>query len=198
MHFAEAYNLESVNRNKRSLRRRFVPCSLFLLCILATILVLYYPLWIDVGSFFKRSLDSEFVPTAEYILAHPIPTPEFIGGISPPIGTTIERTQEVCISILPGALSDSGDSNGELSRNVYGSLRIVINNQVIPLNAVGVQMVAILHNLGNGRFSGLVSACFTPELDTGLHLFRVEMRDSPLGIFGFGEYFSYSWVYQVR
>ena len=187
-----------MNRNKRVSRRKIISFSLFLLCILTTILVLYYPLWLDVGSFIKPKLDAEFMPTAEFILHHPIPTPQFISDLSPTIGATIKRTEKVCIGILPGALSDKGDPDGELKRNVASSLRIVINNQVIPLDAVRVEMISTFHNLGNGRFSGLVSACFTPELDIGIHIFRVEMRNSPLGLFGSGELFSYSWVYQVR
>ena len=191
-------NLESMNRNKRISKRKFLSCAMFLLSILTTILVLYYPVWLDVGSFFKRKLDSEFVPTAEYMLGHPIPKPEFINSISPPIGTTIEHSEEVCIGILPGGLSDKGDSTRELETNVASSLRIVINNQVIPCDAVRIRMARMIYPLGGGRFSDLMSACFTPELDSGIHLFRVEMRNSPSGIFGSGEYFSYSWMYQVR
>ncbi len=191
-------NLESMNRNKRISKRKFLSCAMFLLCILATILVLIYPYRIeDLGAFFKRQLDVEFVPTAEYMLGHPIHKPEFINSISPPIGTTIEHSEEVCVGILPGALSDKGETL-ELETKVAGSLRIVINNQVIPRDAVRIGMARMIYPLGGGRFSGLVSACFTPELDAGIHIFRVEMRNSPLGMFGLGEYFSYSWVYQVR
>ena len=186
-----------LNRNKHASQRKLLFCSLFLLCILTTILVLIYPVWIDAGAFFKHQLDAEFVPTAEYVLQHPIPTPEFIEGISPPIGTTLEGTQQVCIGILPGALSDKGETL-ELETNVAGSLRIVINNQVIPRDAVRIGMARMIYPLGGDRFSDLMSACFTPELDTGIHLFRVEMHNSPSGIFGSGDYFSYSWVYQVR
>jgi hypothetical protein len=179
------------------MKRRYFVFLLILLGVFGFVMLLNYPLWLNRGTF-QRTLDSKFIPTAEYLMAHPVPTPQFINSINPPIGGIINGSEEVCVGLLPGALTHVGDSSTDASINVAGSLRIIMNTQFVPSEAVQVEIINTLQRLSDGRFSGQVTSCFTPYLQKGLHIFQLEARNSPLGVFGFGELFSYTWAYDVQ
>jgi len=179
------------------MKRKFLFITAFLVCFTVLILILIYPLWLNVGGF-KRSLDLNLLPTAEYLDMHPVSTPEFIGAINPPIGSRIHSGETICLGLQPGALSNAGESNGDISRNVASNVRIVINFQMLPISSVQVKVIDTLEKLSDGRFSGQVSVCFAPDLDKGVHIFQIEFRNSPLGAFGLGDLYSYTWVYHVN
>ena len=168
-----------------------------LILVFIGLAMLVYPLWLNVGAF-QRTLKETFVPTAEHILLHPLPTPQFIDDITPPMGSKITANQRVCVVLLPGALSDVGDSSEEIATNIASSIRVSMNMEAIPRDATQVTILSILRRLADGRLSGVVTTWFNADLDSGLHMFQIEMRNSPLGIFGLGEFFSYTWVYQVE
>lgn len=178
------------------MKRKYFVFLLIVLALLGLGLILCYPLWLNVGSV-QTQLDEQFSPTAEYILAHPPPTPVFIDAINPPIGSRLEGSEEICVAVLPGGMSDTGDSSGATDRNVASSLRIRLNGQLLPVDTVRVEQAAVLRRLDDGRLGGEVWACFTRRLQSGYHLLQIETRNSPFGVFGFGDFFSYTWAYFV-
>jgi hypothetical protein len=142
-------------------------------------------------------LEVQYVPTAQQLLLSPEATPLFIYHIDPVVGGTIRAGARICVVIVPAALHPNGDQNEEIGQGLYWNVRVFINFKNIPRNAVDVNYGGALFRLPDGRFSGLASACFHAEVNPGLHIFRIEMRGSKFGLFGFGELFTYSWVYQV-
>ncbi|MBL8156234.1 MAG: hypothetical protein JNM70_18790 [Anaerolineae bacterium] len=166
---------------KRVVTYRFMLIALALVAVA----VLLHPLWLNVG-YFRRTLDPQLVPTAEYLLSNPLPTPSFVLAVQPPTGASIDRTQEICVSLLPGG----SNGNADELRNAALGTRIAINEQIIPVEAVRMRMIYTM--------PGFLIACFHADVEPGIHLFAVEMRTSPVGMLGFGEVFSYAWSYRVK
>jgi hypothetical protein len=170
------------------MRRKTLFLIAFLILVFGCIAILDYPLWLNVGSF-QRTLDTQYVPTAEYLMQNPLPTPWFIGFIDPPIGSTITANQEVYLAMFPHDYNTSGDEGEEILLNT-SNIRIAINMQVIPWNATRVEFIDTM--------PGVVRICFNADVNRGLHIFQLEIRNSRFGAFGIGELITYRWAYRVE
>jgi hypothetical protein len=170
------------------MRRKTLLLMVVLILAAGCAAILNYLLWLNVGSF-QCTLDAQYVPTAEYLMQNPLPTPQFIGFINPPIGSTITANQEVCLTLYPRAYSASSDE-GEENFVYAGNIRIAINMQVIPRDATREEWITTM--------PGMVHVCFNADVNSGLHIFQVEIRNSRFGAFGIGELITYQWAYRVE
>lgn len=165
---------------------------LLLLCAIP-----FYPFWLPDGAF-QRTLSPELMPTAEALEQNPLLLPQFIRAISPIPASTIKTSERICVVVLPGGFSKDGDaSNESLSRAAAGT-RLIVNAVAIPRESVEVSITRILEMTEDGRFSGRVGVCFVAQLDQGIHLIQIQIRNSMLGMFGIGELFSHEWMYPVE
>jgi len=148
------------------------------------------------GGSVKPSLDAQYVPTAEYLLQFPQPTPLFL-SINPPPSIQIPHQMSFNFSLLLGdkrfgceqfCIDEVSWSGGE---NYHRWSQIYLNNQRIA------RLDVFSSRAGNLGQHGLMFN-FNVNLLNGVHLFRIQIASS------FNEFLhpdpnlSYEWAYRVE
>jgi len=145
--------------------------ALFIVIIIFVCLII----WWRSGQL-KVILDPQYVPTAEYLLQNPWPTPEAF-TIWPPVGEFVHEGDEICI-------------NGS-DRSYWAWSHLLINGSRLAAADLDI----VFHDVYPNQF---VQFCFPNEsgndssLKSGVHLLEIRLRTSP-----FSTRYSYEWAIRV-
>ncbi len=144
---------------------------------------------------FQTSLDPAFAPTAEFLIQHPMPTPEFISYVNPAPGSTLDGTTKFCVGVIPNNIPGAEttrklNSEDFPSHNAAFGARIIVNNLVLPRNSVDIFVLNSMIPF-KGHLWIQVDVCTAPPLEDGLHLIEISMEGSP-------RTFTYTWAYKTE
>lgn len=142
---------------------------------------------------FQTSLDTEYLPTAEFLMQNPASTPQFINFINPLPGSTLGETTKFCAGVIPYDIG-IGTERSDISRedfpggNVWGA-RVIVNHMPLPRDSVEMFMHAMPIQF-RGSLWAQVTICAAPPLENGLHLVEILIEDGqPI--------FTYTWAYRI-
>lgn len=144
--------------------------------------------WVWGGSV-KTSLDAQYIPTAEYLLQHPQPTPSSM-QIYPNPGAILDSS-DIVVMILAFELNKDG---------VEQWTQLFLNHQRIARSDIDTPP-------GTGRYwsPGIMlmdyaELTFDPnnKLNSGLHLFRIQIGRSFNDFLNPDPKLSYEWAYRVE
>ncbi len=154
---------------------------------------LLYPILVPDGGF-QTSLDPAFLPTAEFLIHHPMPTPEFVSYINPEPGSTLDETTKFCVGVIPhdipgvAAVRELSSEDFPSYSAAFGA-RVIMNNLMLPRASVDNFMFGMMIPF-NGRLWVQVETCTTPPLEKGLHLIEILIEDQQ-------QIFTYTWAYKT-
>jgi hypothetical protein len=134
-------------------------------------LVLMAIQWLFWSGYVKPSLDAEFVPTAEFLLANPQPTPQFTQS------GQLSVSDEICIAVVDSLYDGQ-------SVSLFWS-EIIVNNQRVGQADLSLSVLTTL--LGVLRF------CIANVLDSGIHIIEFKARGSQRQLL-----FSQQWAIEVE
>lgn len=149
---------------------KFAGVSLFVL-ILALLFLLIYP---ETRGRIQPYLDIEYIPTAEYLLEHPLALPNSMIGVS---HQEVGNLQKVCVSISHFRRPDLTSDEIRLYTQIF------LNKKR-------------LNNMQDMSFSEDIAArfCFTVRLNLGIHLLEIRLRETSAN-----EYLeTYQFAFQVE
>jgi hypothetical protein len=167
---------------------------LFLLAVPIVILLalLLFAEWAW-GGYIKPTLDPQYIPTAEYLLQNPIPTPDFI-SVNPPPGSVVSAADSIIVHvpISPNAPLGSKD---EIANWTFTYL----NRQRIPRSNFGVTFSTVYSSDGPGVvYIEYADFIFPLSLSPGLHILEIRVGKSVTVLFNPAEAYTYTWAYKVE
>ena len=165
--------------------KRYLAIGIFIpVLILAALLS--YAQWAWGGSI-QTTLASQYIPTAEYLIRNPIPTPSFIQNIVPVPASIISTGDQIYITIDPHMLNKAASDISEWTR-------IFVNHQRLSSSDYGV---ALTGQLGEQKDNGTITFSLHPKLDSGLHIVEIRIGASISDLITLTQSLSYNWVYKV-
>ncbi len=144
------------------------------------------------GGHFQPTLDPQYVPTAQSLVQNPLPTLEYL-KIQPAPGSTIKQSDAIQFSIwfLPDHITGT-------PKDVWTWSQVFVNNQRIDRLAWGSSLVGTLSSDTSGIMRNLAGFSFVPQVEPGLHLFRIQIGTSIDVMFNPNPKSSYQWAYRVE
>ncbi|HEX2905918.1 MAG TPA: hypothetical protein VHO69_03610 [Phototrophicaceae bacterium] len=123
--------------------------------IIAVLLLIVFDQWAW-GGYVKPSLNPPYVPTAEYLLAHPVPLPEFI-LIDPPPSSSIKVGQQIRVGLIVKPPILPGEEAGYATWSY-----IFVNHQRLSRNDLGIEYIGGLSSDVPGNITEALWFSFVP------------------------------------
>jgi|SRR5689334_12221015 len=141
------------------------------------------------GGSTKPSLDAQYIPTAEYLLEHPQPTPSFL-QINPVPGTKLaSRLGDLRVEVNLGA-----DKTGTTQWT-----QIFLNGQRLSHLDITGSFPGGLPAPNEKNFNTVYFYFYkTTTVGSGLHLFRIQAGSSFYDLLNPDPKLSYEWAYRVE
>jgi hypothetical protein len=141
----------------------------------------------------RTSISTKMLPTAQYLVDHPEPTPsfpQFVWSIEPKPGSSVTDGQEVCVNYNVNPFVKAGSTVESDVRELAKRSKITVDGKTVY---VAGQNFAILGKDENGNYVlPPIRYCFTVSLPPGAHLFSFSVGTTS------GETYSYSWSWVVE
>ncbi|MBL8156474.1 MAG: hypothetical protein JNM70_20005 [Anaerolineae bacterium] len=165
-------------------KRRYTVLVLVALSLIGCAVSFWF--WRESG----RHIPMAIQPTAQFLLEHPEPRPEFLVGMDPPPQKTLESNEQICVCVWPGAFMRAEDIYQSAKDHVVWNTRFVVNGRTLmSIGEVGFDFPAGMIQIINGEMTGAVRFCFLPDVGVGLSIAEVITTDMS------GTEHRYRWVF---
>jgi hypothetical protein len=154
--------------------------------VLIILVRVLYILWIWDGHL-ETSLNAQHIPTAQYLMQNPEPTPRFL-YIDPPPASTIKTGEEIFVATNPFRLSTTIADIAEWTQFFINNSRIGRSNY--SWGIAGPLMPP--DETYDPEYT------FSPPLQPGLHLIEIRVGTSITVLLNPAEARSYMWAYRVE
>ncbi len=134
--------------------------------------------------------------TAEQLLTHPQPTPDFHSGIEPYPGFKGPYSGSVSFYVWACGIWEPGDQPSILDAHVWSNLRFEVDGKAIDKPKTVWDLLGLFGECDEngqncGGCGGPFQGSFPVPLSTGLHIASVQTRSMS------GIEYSYSWAFQI-
>jgi len=168
--------------------KKFRCSCLVLIClpILYSVFVLLYAEWAW-GGRLQTTLEPRLIPTAQYLLQTVAPKPTWLSIYPAPSSIYSESAENITIAVKISP-------NFSTTTDVAEWTRIFINGERIS------RLMYAAYICGEITPDMKEEQCFmlSPELEPGLHLFRIQVGTSIDAILNPDPSYSYEWAYKVE
>jgi hypothetical protein len=164
---------------------------MYLKAKIATLLIVLAAIIISIAIYLTSVRREQARVTAEHLAANPVPTPDFILGIT---FDTSEQGDRSCIFISQGDIWETGNDRAELTWHIVSNTRFLIDGSVVTNVAVSESGMIPQDETGalTSDFGSTLQFCYGFHIDPGLHLANI--TTSSLS----GNEFSHAWTIDKR
>lgn len=138
------------------------------------------------GGQLQPSLKPHLIPTAEYLMQNLAPKPSWL-SINPPPNHVYSSSQNITLAVQITPNMGSGD-------DVRMWTRIFINGQRISQSMYGIVKCGLVTEAMREEWCFI----FTPELERGLYLMRIQVGASVGALLNPDLAYNYEWAYRVE